>query len=266
MVSINIPYYNGKDLTERCVKCIKMFTEYPYELVMIDDGSTDRESIEYGKSVADTYIRHPENEGGAKARHDGVLASKGEYICIFDNDLVVTPGWLSKLVSTFEKFRENKEFRIFILSPIHTHRLGQFMINSHWYIKEDDIIPVEEVGASCMFFESCLIETIGNFDPQLFNLWSDLDFCRRVTRLDVINGCKAKVAVDPKVCVYHPGWIDPRTSVMKQKRSTRFLPELCTGKNELKMLKSMELIKERWDIEHPNLKSLKESLSERGVL
>lgn len=265
LVSINIPFYNSlRNELQDCITTIKMFTHHPYELVLVDDGSDDGESSEFAKEYADVYIRHNETEGIAKSRHDGILASSGDYICVVDSDTVFTPFWLSRLVNKYSASQDNN-FKVYILGAVVSCWLGVYLVHPR-YNKEKGLLDVGEIGGACMLFDKSLVDLIGNFDPELYNLLSDLDFCRRVHQIQ-IPGVIPKVCVAPEVVVYHHGWVDPETDVWvitEENMSTRAQGKFYSREWMLKKLHGLEILYERWGIQKEHRDRLRAELGTKN--
>ncbi len=100
-VSVVIPIYNIKEYIDKQVSCIKAQTMPEWELILVDDGSTDgiKERLEQyaQEDQRIKYICHDKNAGVAEARATGWSNAKGEYICFFDGDDWVEPYTLEKL-------------------------------------------------------------------------------------------------------------------------------------------------------------------------
>lgn len=257
LVSINIPFYNSlRNELQDCITTIKMFTHQPYELVLVDDGSDDGESSEYAQKHADVYIRHDETEGIAKSRHDAVLASSGDYICVLDSDVVLTPYWLSRLMNK-HSVSQDDDFKVYILGAIVSCWLGKFLAGTN-YNTDRGLLDVGETGTACMLFEKTLIDLIGNFDPELYNLLSDVDFCRRVHAIQ-IPGVTPKVCIAPEVVVYHHGWVDPVTGhwvITEDHLSTRAQSKFHNREWSVKKLHGLRILNERWGIGETMIKDL----------
>ena len=101
-VSLVIPVYNQLDYTRQCLESIVRCTDQSYELIIVDNASTDG-TLEFLKDVKATIITNQYNLGCAKAWNQGVRASHGDVIGILNNDIVVTPGWLKDLLSYMQR-------------------------------------------------------------------------------------------------------------------------------------------------------------------
>ena len=83
LISIIIPIYNAELFIRKCLESISTQTYSNIEIVLVDDGSTDRCGEicdEYANKNSRFIVIHKQNEGVSKARIDGVEKSKGEYI------------------------------------------------------------------------------------------------------------------------------------------------------------------------------------------
>ena len=83
LISVVIPCYNPKPLVEETIAGVRRQTHAEWEIVVVDDGSDDPESlrilenIEQRKLPRVTLVRHPENRGPAAARNTGFRHSRG---------------------------------------------------------------------------------------------------------------------------------------------------------------------------------------------
>lgn len=100
-LSIIIPVYNAAPLLNRCLDSIfNQTTKYSYEVILIDDGSTDN-SITVIKSRKENNILlfQQKNNGPSKARNQGIKLAKGEYITFLDADDYWIDGYIEKTLS-----------------------------------------------------------------------------------------------------------------------------------------------------------------------
>ncbi len=113
-VSIVVPVYNIKDYLEKCVDSILRQTERDFELLLVDDGSTDG-SGELCDALAerDGRIRviHQENKGLGGARNTGIEEARGEWLLLVDSDDWIEPEILEKALEAAK--RENADMVLF---------------------------------------------------------------------------------------------------------------------------------------------------------
>lgn len=104
-VSVIIPTYNRAHLVARAINSVLNQTYSDFELIVVDDGSSDN-TQEVIKSIADNrikYIRHNINKGGSAARNTGIGLSESKYIALLDDDDEWLPTKLEKQVNAFKE-------------------------------------------------------------------------------------------------------------------------------------------------------------------
>jgi GT2 family glycosyltransferase len=103
MTSIIVPCWNQLSFTLLCLEALFRHTRPPWELIVVDNGSTDgtglylagvRDSV----SVPVTLIGNERNVGFPRAINQGLEAAAGEYLVLLNNDAIVTEGWLDRLI------------------------------------------------------------------------------------------------------------------------------------------------------------------------
>lgn len=103
--SIVIATYNRLRTLPGAVESVMAQTVVDWELIIVDDGSTDR-TKDYAAGLTDPrirYIRLPENQGASFARNRGIEEARGEHIMVWDSDDELYPYALEKLLNVFEK-------------------------------------------------------------------------------------------------------------------------------------------------------------------
>ncbi len=104
-ISIIVPVYNASAFLRDCVNSILRGTYGSFELILVDDGSTD-ESGELCDSFAaqDCRVRviHTENKGAADARNTALSIASGDYVAFIDADDAVAPDYLEVLINEIE--------------------------------------------------------------------------------------------------------------------------------------------------------------------
>jgi GT2 family glycosyltransferase/SAM-dependent methyltransferase len=101
--SIVVLAWNELEYTRECVKSVLACTRSPYELILVDNGSTDA-TLEYFRSVPGAkVVANGSNLGFAGGNNRGILAATGDYVVILNNDTLVTEGWLEGLIAAAEE-------------------------------------------------------------------------------------------------------------------------------------------------------------------
>ena len=106
LVSIVILTFNQLEYTIKCVESIEKHTPEPYEIIFVDNGSSDG-TRDYLKGYAKNHdnvvlILNDENKGFAGGNNQGIAQAKGNYIVLLNNDVVVTDHWLERLIAHLE--------------------------------------------------------------------------------------------------------------------------------------------------------------------
>ena len=102
LISIVIPVYNTEKYIERCLNSVFLQEFEDYEIIIVNDGSTDSSEQLIKKIIEDNpgklikYIRQ-ENKGLSEARNHGLSEASGKYIIWLDSDDSLMEGVLAKL-------------------------------------------------------------------------------------------------------------------------------------------------------------------------
>ena len=99
-ISVIVPVYNGERYLHECLDSIINQTFYDFELILLDDGSSDRSGQicdEYAKLDNRIRVIHKQNEGINATRRRGVHEAKGVWVCFCDNDDSLPQDALSDL-------------------------------------------------------------------------------------------------------------------------------------------------------------------------
>ena len=101
MISIIIPVYNVENYLEECLKSVQSQTYTNIEVILVNDGSTDKSKLiceRYCKEDRRFHLLNQENQGQSVARNMGVAASTGEFISFVDSDDIILPNYLETLM------------------------------------------------------------------------------------------------------------------------------------------------------------------------
>lgn len=102
-LSIIIPVYNTENYLKQCLdSCLNQkVSENEYEIVCIDDGSTDSSQKilnEYSEAHSNLHIYKQSNQGVSNARNQGIIFSKGDWLWFVDSDDYISENSVSELL------------------------------------------------------------------------------------------------------------------------------------------------------------------------
>ena len=105
-VSIVIPTWERRELVLRLLELLERQTVPPYEVIVVDNGSTDGTAEAVAKRA--TVIRLTENLGFAAAVNRGIAVARGSWIGVVNNDIEPRPDWLELLLKSKSMFVTGK--------------------------------------------------------------------------------------------------------------------------------------------------------------
>ena len=121
-ISVIVPVYNVEAYLERCVESILQQTYAHFELILINDGSTDS-SGQICDHLASQYenikVYHIENSGVSNARNMGIQLATGSWVTFIDSDDFVTQDYLATLASAAEGLNVG-----FVIASLHHIKNG----------------------------------------------------------------------------------------------------------------------------------------------
>ena len=102
LVSIIVPIYNVEEYLKKCLETLVSQTYNNIEIILIDDGSTDKSGIiadKYANNYNNIIAIHTLNRGLSAARNLGIDNAKGEWIVFVDSDDYVNSRYIETLVT-----------------------------------------------------------------------------------------------------------------------------------------------------------------------
>lgn len=167
-VSVIVPVYNIEEYIERCVNSILNQTYRNFEVILVDDGSTDRSGdILDSFALKDERVRvfHKPNGGSSSARNLAIDNAKGEYLSFIDSDDYIEPDFLECLVAPINRAQEKGEKTPLIV------QVGRNEIDEKGNLLPDICVPPKE--------ETFL--TSEEFFKELIMHRGDCSFCTKLT-------------------------------------------------------------------------------------
>jgi GT2 family glycosyltransferase len=213
-VSIIVLTQNKLPYTRQCLESLYRNTDCShFELLVVDNASTDgthayldglKQRLPNLHAVFNDY-----NKGFARANNRGIMQSRGEYIVLLNNDTIVTPGWLPRLIEYLER-----DPKIGMVGPVTNSAGNEQMIPASYQSLEEleafarqrsithkgQSFEIEMLAMFCVIFRRRLLDEVGLLDEHFeLGTFEDDDFCHRVKSL----GYKLICAED--VFVHHFG-------------------------------------------------------------
>lgn len=203
-ISIVVCSYNEDENLEQCIGSL-LQQNYPsdkYEIVLIDDGSTDQTADICRKSVRSNEGKYPsityaliDHSGLAVGRNTGVFLSKGDIVAFIDGDAIADEHWLSEIAKAFDC---DEEIAVVGGRVTTLNKKSWFAVFIHWihYYMEDrsgnEIINI--IGTN-MAFKKEVFEKVNGFFEQFISRGDENSFInikvltsfkRNVTRSAVV--------------------------------------------------------------------------------
>jgi GT2 family glycosyltransferase len=197
-VSVVVASHNGDRTLKACLDSLQRLNYPDYEIILVDDGSTDTTpQIAFMFSKV-RCIRNEKNLGLAVARNTGITAATGEIIAFTDSDCRADEDWLYYLVGALV----DNEFVGMggpnLLPPDDSPVAAAVMVSpggpAHVMLndRQAEHIP----GCNMAFYKSALLE-IGGFDPLFQRAGDDVDICWRLQQV------KYQIGFCPAAFVWH---------------------------------------------------------------
>lgn len=180
-VSVVVASYNGERTLEACLNSLKALNYPDYEVVLVDDGSTDRTEAICRRFPNTRCIRHEKNSGLSVARNTGINAANGQIVAFTDSDCRADEDWLYYLVGDLL----NSEFTGIgghnLLPPEDSWVAAAVMVSPGGpaHVMLTDRLAEHIPGCNMAFYKWAL-EEIGGFDPIFRKAGDDVDVCWRL--------------------------------------------------------------------------------------
>jgi len=200
LVSIVVLSHNHLAMTQRCVAALRAAADarHPTELIVVDNGSRDGSAAWLAAQPDVRLIINSHNLGAPLARNQGLEAASGQWLVVMDNDAIVTPGWLRRLlhhaqvdgragcvgpVSNRVAHSQQIEF-VGNTDPMSLQRFADALYAAEPFASE----PHNMLSSFCLLFSRRVLDAIGGFDPR-FSPWGyeDDDFTLRAALAGFAN-------------------------------------------------------------------------------
>lgn len=207
LVSVIIVTYNNVGLNRQCLAGVLRDTDYPnLEVIVVDNGSTDGTPDLLRDLARDhaclSVVLNADNKGFAAANNQALAIAKGDYLCLLNNDTVVSGRWLSTLVRHLQHDPE-----LGLVGPV-TNAIGNEAQIDVGYIqveempawaanycrsRRSELSDISMLAFFCVLMPRRVYEQVGPLDEQFgLGMFEDDDYNARVRSA----GFKVKLAQD----------------------------------------------------------------------
>ncbi len=226
-VSIIIVNYNVKELLLKCISSIYRFCKASFEIILVDNNSTDGSIEAVKKDFPDTVIiENKYNAGFPKANNQGITVAKGDYIFLLNPDTELQSDAINELL---QYLKANNDVHLVAPKLLNTDLSIQYSIQQfvtvteiiaetfylhHFYKKRKSYlnkpisnpISVEALSGAAIMMHKNVIENIGMLDEDLF--WTeDMEFCYRAFKKGL------KVIYYPYTAIIHHGSVSGKKNL-----------------------------------------------------
>lgn len=210
MVSVIIVNYNTLELTKNCIRSIIQHTqEIPYEIILVDNASTDGSKEYFEKRNGIHYIYSNENLGFGRANNLGAEKAKGELLFLLNSDTILIENSIKKMCDFFYENENKLNIGVLgckLIDEKHqiTHSGGYFptpfseyllMFSSYFKFKSKEFIidetkeyqMIEKVTGADMLLRKTVFDLVLGFSPLFFMYFEETDMQKRISKLKYKN-------------------------------------------------------------------------------
>jgi O-antigen biosynthesis protein len=197
-VSVVVASYNGERTLNACLDSLQRLNYPSFEIILVDDGSTDATPQIALKHSGVRYFRHEENLGLSVARNTGIAAATGEIVAFTDSDCRADEDWLYYLVGDLlsgdfagiggPNLLPPEDSLVAAAVMVSPGGPAQVMLTD----RQAEHIP----GCNMAFYKAVLAQ-LGGFDPIFHKAGDDVDICWRVQQAGY------RIGFSPAAFVWH---------------------------------------------------------------
>ncbi|PID30478.1 MAG: hypothetical protein CR982_01090 [Candidatus Cloacimonadota bacterium] len=219
LVSIIIPFHNRSEYTKVALESIVLETETPYEIILVNNGSTDDtdELMEKAKlwfegapyCINFELITNRNNLNFSKSNNLGSSFAKGEFLCFINNDTKVTDNWLNPLVESFKNRKVGASAPLLLYNDNTIQHCGTIFHPNrspeHIYRGFSRFFPTANVEtfdyqsltAACLVVKHTIFDKINGFDENYINCFEDIDLSFKIRESGYL------LHYNPRSYIYH---------------------------------------------------------------
>lgn len=189
-VTVVMLTYNRWDLTDEALRLLAEVTEPRYELVIVDNASTDGTLDQLTQVRGARVLRNPRNLGFGPATNQGAAMARGRYLLLLNSDAWVRPGWLEPLIDVADSDPGVAAVASKLLYPDGRLQEAGSIVWRDARVRQygDGDLPnrpeynfrrtVDYASAACLLVRRSAFIAVGGFDPRFAPVYfEDVDLC-----------------------------------------------------------------------------------------
>jgi O-antigen biosynthesis protein len=253
-VSIIIPTKDKKELLSRCIQSIEKNTTYKnWEIIIIDNNSTDEKTINYFESLPYLIIRYDDSFNFSKMNNLAVKQATGDYLLFLNDDTAaLEDNWLTEMVSICQQknvgivgpklIHSDDTIQhagmVFLKSGAGFHPFQRFSENDSGYFNSINVIrDFSAVTGACLLIKKSIFSKVNGFDDDFDLYYGDADLCLKVRSMGL------NIVYTPYSKLLHEG----STSIKK------YSDAFFTVENHYRFAKKWSYLKNGDPFYNPNL-------------
>ncbi|MEP6852491.1 MAG: glycosyltransferase family 2 protein [bacterium] len=204
-LAVVVVTYDSADVLSGFLDSLELATSADLDVIVSDNGSTDRLEAAVGDRSFVTVLSNGENLGYGRAANAGVAKASGEFVLVANPDLCLAPGSVDELLAAAKRWPRAASLGPLLLTvegkvypsarrlPSLGKGIGHALIGWAWpsnpwtaqYRREvDEVVerPAEWLSGSCLLLRRAGFDEIGGFDPSYFMYFEDTDLGERFSR------------------------------------------------------------------------------------
>lgn len=167
-ISVIIPVYNGEKFLPGCLDALKSTSYKQYELIVVDDCSTDR-SVEISHEKGARVLKMPRQAGPGGARNLGAQEARGEVLFFVDADVVVKPDTVERVAADFVDHPEAAAvFGSYDDEPAEKNFISQYKNLFHRFVHQQARSEAETFWAGCGAIRRDVFLAVNGFDAERY--------------------------------------------------------------------------------------------------
>jgi O-antigen biosynthesis protein len=189
-VTVVMVTYNRWDLTKEALRLLAEVTEPRYEVVIVDNASTDGTGEALARIQGSTVLRNSRNLGFGPATNQGAAMARGRHLLLLNSDAWVRPGWLDPLIVIADTDPDVAAVAPKLLYPDGRLQEAGSIVWRDARVRQygDGDVPnrpeynfrrtVDYASAACLLVRRAAFISVGGFDPRFAPVYcEDVDLC-----------------------------------------------------------------------------------------